>query len=176
MAEPRDPTPPSTRLADRDEPGHPGSDGEGVYVPPLRVHWRDARELIAVARSLGLRLAAVDGAGNIVGEIALTETPGLRAWPGLPYGYSNRVRMLSPSIFASPLGRSDRPEIREIWVFVPADRDRAMIAAQKDAVRRRGGRFEDVLHVDGRFVRAANGSYRLDITNVRWREPGPDRG
>jgi hypothetical protein len=146
-------------------------EGTGDFTPPLRVHWRNARELVAVARTLGMRLAAVDDRGDIIGEVALTQPPSLKAWHGLPYGYSNRVRMLSPSIFSSRIGDADGVQVREIWVFVPADRDRAMVNAQKEAVRRAGARLEDVTSVDGQFVRAANGSYRLDITNIRWRNP-----
>jgi len=150
-------------------------DGTGDFTPPLRVHWRDARELIKVARTLGMRLAAVDRGGDIIGEITLADPPGLRKWNGLPYGYSNRVRMLSPSIFSPTIGDVAGTEIHSIWVFVPSDRDRAMVAAQNEAVRRAGARLEDVVSVDGQFVRAANGSYRLDITNIRWRNGGGDR-
>ncbi len=150
-------------------------DGTGDVTPPLRVHWRDARELIKVARTLGMRLAAVDRSGDIIGEIALVDPPGLRKWNGLPYGYSNRVRMLSPSIFSPTIGDVAGTEIHAIWVFVPSDRDRAMALAQKEAVRRAGARLEDVASVDGQFIRAANGSYRLDITRIRWRNGGGDR-
>ena len=153
-------------------PGHE-LEGTGDFTPPLRVHWSDARELVNVARTLGMRLAAVDGRGDIIGEVALTDPPSLKSWQGLPYGYSNRVRMLSPSIFSARIG--DGVQITEIWVFVPSDRDRAMVEAQKEAVRRAGARLEDVSSVDGKFVRAANGSYRLDITGIRWRHGGRDR-
>ena len=150
--------------------------GTGDFTPPLRVHWRDAGELIKVARTLGMRLAAVNRGGDIIGEIALADPPGLRKWNGLPYGYSNRVRMLSPSIFKPTIGDAVAgTEVHSIWVFVPSDRDRAMVAAQKEAVRRAGARLEDVASVDGQFVRAANGSYRLDITRIRWRNGGGDR-
>ncbi len=152
-------------VPDDDKPPPMSGRGEGEAVPPLRVHWTDARELVSVARALGMRLAAVDDRGEIIGEIALSDTPGLKPWSGLPYGYSNRVRMLSPSIFSTRL----EADIREIWVFVPSDRDRAMVEAQRRAVERAGARLQDVAAVDGRFVRAANGSYRLDITNIRWR-------
>ena len=155
-------------------PGHQ-LEGTGDLTPPLRVHWRNARELVTVARTLGMRLAAVDGHGDIIGEVALTDPPSLKAWHGLPYGYSNRVRMLSPSIFSSRIGDADGVQVREIWVFVPTDRDRAMVDAQKEAVRRAGARLEDVTSVDGQFVRAANGSYRLNITNIRWRNGGSGR-
>ena len=155
-------------------PGHQ-LEGTGDLTPPLRVHWRNARELVTVARTLGMRLAAVDHRGDIIGEVALTDPPTLKAWQGLPYGYSNRVRMLSPSIFSSRIGDADGVQVREIWVFVPSDRDRAMIDAQKEAVRRAGARLEDVTSVDGKFIRAANGSYRLDITNIRWRNGGSGR-
>ena len=179
----RDPSPaPALAAAPQPEPppdrppGRMPGDGDAEYVPPLRVHWADARELITVARILGLRLAAVSREAEIIAEIDLSDSPGLRAWRGLPYGYSNRVRMLSPSIFASRLRDDGVEEIHEIWVFVPLDRDRAMIEAQRAAVRRAGARPEDVLYVDGRFVRAANGSYRLDITNVRLRGPRRHHG
>ena len=155
-------------------PGHE-LEGTGDLTPPLRVHWRNARELVNVARTLGMRLAAVDHRGDIIGEVALTDPPSLKKWHGLPYGYSNRVRMLSPSIFSSRIGDADGVQVREIWVFVPSDRDRAMLDAQKEAVRRAGARLEDVTSVDGKFIRAANGSYRLDITNIRWRNPGSGR-
>lgn len=144
-------------------------EGTGDFTPPLRVHWRDAGELIRVARTLGMRLAAVNLSGDIVGEVVLTDPPALKKWRGLPYGYSNRVRMLSPSIFSARIGGAAGEEVGEIWVFVPSDRDRAMVEAQKEAVRRAGARVEDVASVDAQFVRAANGSYRLDITNIRWR-------
>ena len=144
-------------------------EGTGDFTPPLRVHWRDAGELIRVARTLGMRLAAVNRGGDIVGEVVLTDPPALKKWHGLPYGYSNRVRMLSPSIFSARIGGAGGEPVGEIWVFVPSDRDRAMVEAQRKAVRRAGARFEDVASVDGQFVRAANGSYRLDITNIRWR-------
>ena len=150
-------------------------EGTGDFTPPLRVHWRDARELIKVARTLGMRLAAVNRGGDIIGEIAIADPPGLRKWNGLPYGYSNRVRMLSPSIFSPTIGDDAGTEVHAIWVFVPSDRDRAMVAAQNEAVRRAGARLEDVVSVDGQFIRAANGSYRLDITNIRWRSGGGDR-
>ncbi len=155
-------------------PGHE-LEGTGDLTPPLRVHWRNARELVTVARTLGMRLAAADHRGDIIGEVALTDPPSLKKWHGLPYGYSNRVRMLSPSIFSSRIGDADGVQVREIWVFVPSDRDRAMLDAQKEAVRRAGARLEDVTSVDGQFVRAANGSYRLDITNIRWRNGGSGR-
>ncbi len=123
-----------------------------------------------------MRLAAVNRGGDIIGEIALADPPGLRKWNGLPYGYSNRVRMLSPSIFSPTIGDvAAGTEVHSIWVFVPSDRDRAMVAAQNEAVRRAGARLEDVASVDGQFVRAANGSYRLDITRIRWRNGGGDR-
>ena len=144
-------------------------DGTDDFTPPLRVHWRDAGELIRVARTLGMRLAAVNLGGDIVGEVVLTDPPSLKKWHGLPYGYSNRVRMLSPSIFSARIGGAAGEQVGEIWVFVPSDRDREMVEAQRKAVQRAGARFEDVASVDGQFVRAANGSYRLDITNIRWR-------
>ena len=172
--------PPAPPAPPVDEPSGPVVDsartqgnpveGTGDFTPPLRVHWRDAGELIRVARTLGMRLAAVNRAGDIVGEVVLTDPPALKKWHGLPYGYSNRVRMLSPSIFSARIGGADGEEVGEIWVFVPSDRDRAMVEAQKDAVRRAGARVEDVVSVDGKFVRAANGSYRLDIINIRWRD------
>ncbi len=168
------PSPPAPVIDQARPLGH-DLEGTGDFTPPLRVHWRDARELVQVARTLGMRLAAVDHRGDIIGEVALTDPPSLKAWHGLPYGYSNRVRMLSPSIFSSRIGDADGVQVREIWVFVPSDRDRAMLDAQKEAVRRARGRLEDVTSVDGKFVRAANGSYRLDITNIRWRNGGPDR-
>jgi len=162
-----------SRVDDEAQQGHPGSSaGDSDYVPPLRVHWSDADELIDVARSLGMRLFAVDGSGGIIGEITLTGQPQLGEWGGPPAGYSNRVRMLSPSIFE---GTIDTSRIREVWVFVPASYDRAMISAQRSAVLRRGGRLEDVTHVDGHFVRAATGAWRLEITDIRWRE-GRDPG
>ena len=163
---------PAAQVADEEQPGHPGSStGDGDYVPPLRVHWRDAGELIAVARSLGLRLAAVNRSGAIIGEVALISRPDLKEWSGLPQAYSNRVRMLSPSIFNGVLKAGlTAGEIHEIWVFVPAHQDRVMISTQRSAVTRRGGQIEDVLSVDARFVKAANGSYRLDVTNIRWRD------
>lgn len=169
-------SPPQVEPVPDRPPGRMPGDGDAEYLPPLRVHWADARELITVARILGLRLAAVSREAEIIAEIDLSDSPGLRAWRGLPYGYSNRVRMLSPSIFASRLRDDGVEEIHEIWVFVPLDRDRAMIEAQRAAVRRAGARPEDVLYVDGRFVRAANGSYRLDITNVRLRGPRRHHG
>ncbi len=162
-------------VVDRARPAGHELEGTGDFTPPLRVHWRDARELVTVARTLGMRLAAVDGRGDIIGEVALTQPPSLKAWHGLPYGYSNRVRMLSPSIFSSRIGDAAGVQVSEIWVFVPSDRDRAMVEAQKEAVRRAGARLEDVSSVDGQFVRAANGSYRLDITSIRWRNGGSDR-
>ncbi len=170
-APPRKRAPEPERVVDSASP----LEGTGDFTPPLRVHWRDAGELISVARTLGMRLAAVNRAGDIIGEVALADPPALRKWIGLPYGYSNRVRMLSPSIFSSTIGDVAETEVHAIWVFVPSDRDRAMVAAQNEAVRRAGARLEDVASVDGQFVRAANGSYRLDITNIRWRNGGGDR-
>lgn len=158
---------PAAAPQEPDRDGRMPGDGDAQYVPPLRVHWRDADELISVARTLGMRLAAIDARGDIIGEIDLSSRPGLKQWQGLPYGYSNRVRMLSPSIFSTTLPSAGGADIREIWVFVPADRDRAMVEAQRSAVQRAGARPQDVRYVDGRFVRAANGSYRLDITGIR---------
>ena len=158
------PVPREPQVPDPASDGRMPPDGDSEYVPPLRVHWRDASELVSVARTLGMRLAAVDAHGAILGEIDLSSRPSLKRWQGLPSGYSNRVRMLSPSIFSTNLGNGD---VREIWVFVPADRDRVMVQAQKSAVLKTGARLADVQYVDGRFVRAANGSYRLDITNIR---------
>lgn len=156
--------------------GHAADDGASEVVPPLRVHWQDAAELLSVARALGMRLAAVDRHRNIIAEIDLNDPPALKRWQGVPYGYSNRVRMLSPSIFWGPLsgGLSDQSEvgIHEVWIFVPSDRDRAMIDSQNAAVRRLGLRPQDVLYVDGRFVRSANGLFRLDITNIAPRRGG----
>jgi hypothetical protein len=145
---------------------------EGDAVPPLRVYWGSASELLTVARALGMRLAAVNDDGDIIGEVDLSDRPALRAWPGLPFGYSNRVRMLSPSIFAAGIDRhgpAPSAEIAEIWIFVPADRDRSMVREQRDAVRRAGVRPEDVVAVDGQFIRAIDGSYELRVTNVHAR-------
>lgn len=166
--QPAPPRAPPRAPAPADHP--PGGDDDGV--PPLRVHWNDASELIAVARALNMRLAAVNRRGDIVGEIDVTESPGLTSWRGLPAGYSNRVRMLSPSLFDSPLGPPGGPEIQEIWVFVPAARDRAMIEAQKVAARQAAVLPADVLYMDGRFVPSAGGSFELTITGVKRRGRG----
>ena len=180
--EPQPPAPISKRTETVFEPppvgsaGHAADDGASEVVAPLRVHWRDAAELRSVARALGMRLAAVDRHRNIIAEIDLNDPPSLKRWQGVPYGYSNRVRMLSPSIFSGPLSGdlADRSvvEIHEVWIFVPSDRDRAMIDSQNAAVRRLGLRPQDVLYVDGRFVRSANGLFRLDITNIAPRRRG----
>jgi hypothetical protein len=156
--------------ASRDLPGVTGgTDDIAAGLPPLRVHWTDAGELRAVARTLGMRLAAVDGQRTIVAEIDLSNESNLKSWQGLPSGYSNRVRMLSPSILPSRLGRAQGIAVREIWLFIPQDHDRRMILSQRDALRRSGAQPRDVLAMDGRFVRTIDGTYRLEITGIRRR-------
>lgn len=150
-------------------PGRRAWRSDAEHVPPLRIHWNDGEELREVARALGMRLAAVNRQQDIIAEIDLSDAHNMKAWRGLPPGYSNRVRTLPPTIFNPRLRAHGNVIVREVWVFVPTDRDRSMIEAQRSAIEQAGFDSLNVAYVDGRFVRSANGSYRLVITNIQAR-------
>ena len=54
--------------------------------------------------------------------------------------------------------------------------DDTALDAQRGAARRAGMSIDEVLVMDGRFVRSASGSYRLDVTQVRERGRGGHDG
>jgi hypothetical protein len=145
----------------------PGSSAEpdDDALPTLRIEWSSARQLKNVARTLGMRIIAVDDRSDIVGEVSLLGTPALVPFNGRLSNFSNRVRTLARNYF----GPADRWEggerVASLWILVPAGIDRSFADTQRDAIRDAGRSVGDVRTTEGRFEAWAD-TYRLVITRV----------
>jgi hypothetical protein len=158
---PPDDTPAVTdaqRLSDADEP----------TLPALQLVWQDAEQLRTIARAVGIRLLAVDHDGAALGELSTSATWTLTPWNGRAPGYSNRVRVVPAGFFGDRLQRlaTSGTPIREVWLLVPAELDRRIVATQLNAIANRGYSTDDIQRVRGRLVLAAGATARLVVDAV----------
>lgn len=145
-----------------DSPTEPNDES----TPPLRIVWAGADELAAVARALGMKVVAVNGQNEIVGEVELIGRPQLLPFSGDLSGYSNRVRTLEPGFFGRELFEQQGVRIRSLWVLVPASHDAHFIELQRDALRRVGVNADAVRLMEARFEPRSGRTYQLSITHV----------
>lgn len=149
-----------------------------VWVPPLQIEWESTEHIARVARILGLRVFAVDGAGRITGELRL-DSRRFRLEPvsfsGMPR-LSGRIRALEHGVFA---GYERAPgidgHVAEWWVCIPVEIDRGFQKTQLDVLRAHtlAGKPAEVramkgrLVIDGRTCRLAIGEIVLSTGAVR---------
>ena len=171
---PADPPPQMQQIAQppapQEDPGEqPGKtspeDISDDALPPLRITWNSPDQLRQVARSLGMRIVAVNFQGQVVGEVnGGGATASLGEFSGQLSHYSNRVRTLPSGFFGSSLTDGQR-EIAELWILVPAGVDRAWMDLQKQAIAQTGLAPERVRAIECRFADQA-GAWRLVVTRV----------
>ena len=107
-------------------------------LPGLRIRWAGPDELASVAGSLGLRIVAVDEQSRVVGEVVLDGPPRIVASASGFDGFSNRVREIPLRFFGSEFKPKSEQRVRALWILVPVEVDRKLIAAQRTAIRERG--------------------------------------
>lgn len=147
------------------------TDGENDgALPAMRILWSGPQELCSVARSLGMRVVAMDGEHQVVGEVLLDGTSRLVRFDGDLAGYSNRVRSLPTDFFEPLLRAGNDPSVASFWVLVPAEVDARFVRVQLDAIRERGLSAADVVSVEARFVEEPAGDYTLVVTAVNTSE------
>lgn len=154
-----------------DSPAEPSDNA----VPPLRIVWTGPEELTAVARSLGMKVVAVNAQNEIVGEVELSGRPKLLPFSGDLSGFSNRVRTIEPGFFGRELLEQSGVPIRSLWVLVPAPHDARFIELQRDALRRAGVRTDSVRLMEAKFESRGVRTYQLSITQVHQKK-GAHRG
>ncbi len=141
--------------------GEMASDGT---APPLRVTWDSPAQLTTVARSLGMKVVAVNASHEIVGEVSLAGRAVLREFSGELSGFSNRVRTLHLDFFGR--GLTSGTSAKSLWVLVPSHHDARFIELQRGAIRQEGISPDAVRIVDARIDRRGN----LTITRIHKKE------
>ena len=157
----------------RPEPARsPGAaDRNDQPTPPLRMDVTDPDTVLAASQSLGVRLVAIDGAGQVRALVTVDRDglPEARPMPDTA-GYSNRIRMLPQSgYFGGVLGqfRKSHPELpasTRLALLVPADLDSRWLAEQRALLAQAGNDANRYMTV-GRYE-MAGGGYALKIELV----------
>lgn len=156
---------PATPHADVPTPGNTASEhADGADLPVLRILWRSHRQLRDVAIALGMSIVAVDREGRIIGQVASSGPVAIAPFTGSLASHSNRVRTLPRGFFGPSLDASGAG-VDAFWILVPADVDRAVVAAQRAAIAEKGLTPRQVRSMDGRFQQAG-GTYRFVVTGV----------
>jgi len=150
------------------EPADASKNEDDNALPPLRIVWSSAGEVRSVARALGLRLVAMNAAGQAVGEID-TRSGKWKEFTGRLDQYSNRVRTLPRTFFGLEVVNAPGRAVARFWILVPAGIDRQWMALQRSAVAQRGMKAAQVREVEARFT-GAGGSPRLSVVRVHGRE------
>jgi hypothetical protein len=149
-------------------------EGPGDYVeaestddglPELRLAWDSPEQLIDVARALGLRILTVDGTGQPVGELAFGDDVAIKDFKGGLSSFSNRVRAIPARFFGPELLRQSNRSFTCFWVLVPVSVDTSWIAAQKEAIRAKGLKSDEVSRVEAKVV-SSDSNYKLVVTQV----------
>lgn len=120
-------------------------------LPPLRIVWSSAGEVRTVSRALGLRVVAMNAAGQAVGEID-AYSGRLKDFTGRLDQYSNRVRTLPRSFFGTEVASAPGRAVARFWILVPAGIDRQWMALQRSAIAQRGMTATQVREVEARFT------------------------
>ena len=162
-----DPDPPATPGDTHADKPQKVDDGD---VPPLRIAWDSPAELHEVARSLGMRVVAVNADGEVVREVAL-QPDSVQAieFDGKLGAYSNRVRTLPTDFFGPALARQLGPQVRSLWILVPVAVDRTWLGIQKQAIAHSGLAASRIRELEGEF-RRSHGRYQLTVTRI-YRSP-----
>ncbi len=145
--------------------GDTAADEDSMALPELRIKWRTQREVLEVTKSLGMRILAVNGRNEFVGELVQVAELRIVPFKGNAGAYSNRVRTLPATYFGEAVLRTASQAVALFMILVPADLDTAFIAQQREAIARDGFKLDDVLAVDARFVRRG-GTFELQITQI----------
>jgi len=144
------------------DPAKASAGDDDKALPPLRIVWASATEVRTVARSLGLRVVAVNADDEAVGEID-PYSGKLKDFTGRLDHYSNRVRTLPRSFFGA--ANADGRPVARFWILVPVAVDRQWVALQRSAIVQRGMTAGQVREVEARF-NGSGGRLRLSITRV----------
>jgi hypothetical protein len=158
------PTQPDPPPEEGDTHATPADDVDDSDLPPLRIVWDSPAELRRVAGQLGLRIVAVNAAGEILGEVPSEGAVKLVEFTGQLSRYSNRVRTLPVRFFGGQLARSTRA--RRLWVLIPAGLDQRWIRMQKRVIAQAGVELAGVRELEGEF-RAAGDGLHLVVTRIR---------
>jgi len=142
---PKDPEPTSP------DPADAAANEDDNALPPLRIVWSSANEVRTVARALGLRVVAMNAAGQAVGEIDAFSGR-LKDFTGRLDQYSNRVRTLPRSFFGPEITSAPGRAVARFWILVPAGLDRQWMALQRSAIAQRGMKTKQVREVEARFT------------------------
>ncbi len=152
---------------EQDDPGDTAArtpkDVPDDALPPLRIVWRSPRRLLEIARQYGMKIVAVNAAGDAVGEVAPSGT--LEPFDGQMNRYSNRVRRLPGTFFVDHVRLPADAGVTGFWVLVPAPTDRRWIGLQREAIDRHGLPVAQVTEMEGAF-RYAGGRYELTVKPV----------
>jgi hypothetical protein len=133
------------------------SESDEPTLPALELVWQDSEELRRVARAARMRLLAVGESGEVIGEVSTSGGVAITEWNGRAPGYSNRVRVVSGAFFDEALRNAAGDALREVWLLVPAELDRRIVATQLTAIAQAGLVVEDVRSVRGRLVMSNSG-------------------
>ncbi len=160
----KQPTQPDPPPQQGDTHAAPAEDVDDSDLPPLRIVWDSPAELRRVAGQLGLRIVAVNAAGEILGEVPSDGPVKLVEFTAQLSRYSNRVRTLPVRFFGEQLARSSRA--RRLWVLVPAGLDQRWIRMQKRVIAQAGVELTGVRELEGEF-RPSDGGLQLVVTRIR---------
>jgi hypothetical protein len=135
-------------------------------LPATRIIWESPQQLARVARTLRMRVVAVDEQGDVAGEVALWGEPGIKEFGGRLDVYSNRVRSIPLSFFGDSLPLAPEMDVVGFLVLVPEEVDRQMAETVRGAVRAKGLSAADVEWVEAAFDEGALGGARFVVIEV----------
>ncbi|MEO1510767.1 MAG: hypothetical protein AAFU70_01725, partial [Planctomycetota bacterium] len=129
--------------------------GDPDAMPPILITWRSPAEAQRVARRLGLRIVAVNEAGETLGQVSTVGRPSLipleRDGDAGPV-FSNRARVIDdPLFFGSGVRDASGGSIAGFWILVPPSIDRSFEREAKRAIAAAGVRTGDVIAVEAGF-------------------------
>jgi hypothetical protein len=143
--------------------------GKEKPLPPLRMDISDTDTVLTASRSLGVLLVIINGSGRVRARVNAASGKRPAAVPmSDTSGFSNRIRLLPRSgYFGSVLEKlreryEDLPYSSRLAFLVPAGLDGRWMREQRQLLADAGGKAGDCMTV-GRYVRSADGGYRLEI-------------
>jgi len=138
-------------------------------LPPLRMDISDPGTVLTASRSLGVLLVIMNGSGQVRARVTVESGKSPAAVPmSDTSGFSNRIRLLPRSgYFGSVLEKlreryEDLPYSSRLAFLVPAGLDGRWMRQQRQLLADAGAKAGSCMTV-GRYVRGADGGYRLEI-------------
>jgi len=133
-------------------------------VPELKLTWDDSRQLLDVARNLGMRILAANS-NDIVGELNITGVPYIEAFDGKVSNFSNRVRTVPASFFGSSLIENWDKNFNCFIVLVPSTVDQQWLSEQRSVLNSKGLRGSQISYMEAKIVWNGH-AYELVITKM----------